>query len=133
MIDPALLRPGRFDKIIGISLPDETTRLEILKIHTGKVPLAADVDLSQLARKTDNFSGADLAALCNEAVLSSIEESLPSLQNVETEEDYSSYTVNAENFEAAYQKLLSTRKPGRISSSERTKAMQEEIDRVSFF
>jgi len=41
--------------------------------------------------------------------------------------------VNAENFEAAYQKLLSTRKPGRISSSERTKAMQEEIDRVSFF
>ena len=132
MIDPALLRPGRFDKIIGIDLPDETSRLAILKIHTSKVPLAADVDISQLARKTDNFSGADLAALCNEAVMISIEESLPTLQNADMEEDYSSYTVNADNFESAYQKLLSTRKTGRISSSERTQAMQEEIDRVSF-
>ncbi|MHA1995183.1 MAG: CDC48 family AAA ATPase [Candidatus Hodarchaeales archaeon] len=132
MIDPALLRPGRFDKIIGISLPDETTRLEILNIHTGKVPLSSDVDLSQLARKTDNFSGADLAALCNEAVMASIEESLPTLQNADENEDYSSYTVNAENFESAYQKLLSTRKAGRVSPSERTQAMQEEIDRVSF-
>ena len=132
MIDPALLRPGRFDKIIGIDLPNETSRLAILKIHTSKVPLATDVDISQLARKTDNFSGADLAALCNEAVMIRIEESLPSLQSADTEEDYSSYLVNAENFESAYQKLLSTRKTGRISPSERTQAMQEEIDRVSF-
>ncbi|MHA2096338.1 MAG: CDC48 family AAA ATPase, partial [Candidatus Hodarchaeales archaeon] len=132
MIDPALLRPGRFDKIIGISIPDESTRLEILKIHTSKVPLAADVELSPLARRTDNFSGADLAALCNEAVLFSIEEALPTLPKADAKEDYTSYTVNAENFESAYQKPLSTRKPGRVSSSDRTQAMQEEIDRVSF-
>ena len=131
MIDPALLRPGRFDKIISIGLPDEDSRKAILGIHTKNVPVATDVDLGELARKTDHFSGADLAALCNEAVLLAIEESLPSL-NENSENDYSSYTVSKEHFSKAYQKLLSTRKAGRITPSEKTQAMQEEIDRMSF-
>jgi transitional endoplasmic reticulum ATPase len=131
MIDPALVRPGRFDKIIGFGLPDEDSRKAILEIHTKNVPIAEDVDLAELARKTEHFSGADIAALCNEAVLMAIEASLPSLQDT-SENEYSSYTVSKEYFMKAYQKLLSTRKAGRITSSDKTQAMQEEIDRMSF-
>ncbi|WP_337860325.1 VCP-like ATPase [Ferroplasma sp.] len=67
IIDPALLRAGRFDKIIYIPPPDEDGRLKILKVHTKKMPLAADVDLKDIARKTDGYVGADLENLCREA------------------------------------------------------------------
>ena len=66
-VDPALLRPGRFDSLIHVGLPDEAGRHQILSIHTSKMPLAADVDLQALAAQTDGFSGAELAALCREA------------------------------------------------------------------
>ncbi len=133
MIDPALLRPGRFDKIISIGLPDETSRLEILKIHSAKIPLANDVDLQKLSRKTENFSGADISALCNEAVMIAIEGYLPDLDQEIPEDKISTYKVSVQNFEDAYKKLLSTRKAGRIISPiDKTRAMQEEIDRVSF-
>ena len=133
MIDPALLRPGRFDKIISIGLPDEVSRLEIFKIHSAKIPLADDVDLQKLSVKTENFSGADISALCNEAVMIAIEEYIPELDQEISEEKMSKSIVSVRNFEDAYKKLLSTRKAGRISSpSEKTRAMQEEIDRVSF-
>jgi transitional endoplasmic reticulum ATPase len=69
MIDPALLRPGRFDRLILISAPDEKARLEILKIHTKGMPLAKDVDLKQLAKETEGYAGSDLAALCREAAM----------------------------------------------------------------
>jgi transitional endoplasmic reticulum ATPase len=72
MLDPALLRPGRFDRLVKIPTPDMEGRRQILKIHTAKKPLAADVDLEELARKTDGYSGADLAALTNEAVMLAI-------------------------------------------------------------
>jgi len=68
-IDPALLRPGRFDKIIEIPMPDEDTRIAIFKVHTKKVPLGDDVDLAILARGTPGLAGADLANLVNEAAL----------------------------------------------------------------
>lgn len=69
VLDPALLRPGRFDRSVMVSLPEVQGRLEILKVHSTKVPLAKDVDLSVLARGTVGFSGADLANLVNEAGL----------------------------------------------------------------
>jgi cell division protease FtsH len=69
VLDPALLRPGRFDRRIVVSRPDLNGRTEILKVHTAKVTLAADADLSVLARSTPGFSGADLANLVNEAAL----------------------------------------------------------------
>jgi cell division protease FtsH len=69
VLDPALLRPGRFDRQIIIHPPDHPGRVEILKVHTRKVPLATDVDLAQLASATPGMTGADLENLVNEAAL----------------------------------------------------------------
>jgi len=69
VLDPALLRPGRFDRQVTVGLPDRTGRLAILKIHTRGKPLSADVNLENLAKGTIGFSGADLANLANEAAL----------------------------------------------------------------
>ncbi len=69
VLDPALLRPGRFDRRVVVSLPDVRGREEILVVHTKKVPLAGDVELAVLARGTPGFSGADLENLVNEAAL----------------------------------------------------------------
>ncbi len=74
LIDPALLRPGRFDKLIEVPVPDEKARLEILKVHTKRMPLADDVDLEKLAKMTENYSGADLAALVREAGMNALRE-----------------------------------------------------------
>src|SRR6202521_985155 len=70
VLDPALLRPGRFDRQVVVHRPDVRGREEILRVHTRKIPLADDVDLSVLARGTPGFSGADLANMVNEAALS---------------------------------------------------------------
>jgi cell division protease FtsH len=69
VLDPALLRPGRFDRQVVVPLPDVKGRLEIIKVHSKKVPLEEDVELETLARGTPGFSGADLANLINEAAL----------------------------------------------------------------
>ena len=69
VLDPALLRPGRFDRQVVVSRPDVRGREEILRVHTRKIPLADDVDLSVLARGTPGFSGADLANMVNESAL----------------------------------------------------------------
>ena len=69
VLDPALLRPGRFDRQIVVHAPDRKGRAEILKVHTRQVPLASDVDLDQLAAATPGMTGADLANLVNEAAL----------------------------------------------------------------
>jgi transitional endoplasmic reticulum ATPase len=67
ILDPAMLRPGRFDRLIYVPAPDEDSRLEIFKIYTKEMPLADDVDLNSLARETKGYSGADIASLCREA------------------------------------------------------------------
>ena len=69
VLDPALLRPGRFDRQVTVGLPDYTGRVGILKLHTRRLKLADDVDLETLAAATPGFSGAELANLCNEAAL----------------------------------------------------------------
>jgi len=69
VLDPALLRPGRFDRRVVVARPDIKGREEILRVHTRKVPLSEDVELSVIARGTPGFSGADLANLVNEAAL----------------------------------------------------------------
>ena len=68
IVDPALLRAGRFDKLVQIPLPDKPARKEILKIHTKGVPIAKDVDLDSVVEMTEGFSGADMASLTNTAV-----------------------------------------------------------------
>jgi transitional endoplasmic reticulum ATPase len=79
-IDPALRRPGRFDREIEIGVPDRTGRLDILKIHTRNMPLAKDVEIEKLADVTHGFVGADLAALSKEAAMSVIRRLVPDLK-----------------------------------------------------
>ncbi len=67
MLDPALLRPGRFDRIMAVPLPDEKARFEIIRIHSSRMHLAPDVSIEELTRMTDNTTGAELQAICREA------------------------------------------------------------------
>ncbi|MEK6945265.1 MAG: CDC48 family AAA ATPase [Nanoarchaeota archaeon] len=75
ILDPALLRPGRFDKILLVNSANEEGRLKVLEIHTKKMPLAKGVDLNDLAKKTDGYTGADLEALVREAAMLALRES----------------------------------------------------------
>ncbi len=74
ILDPALLRPGRFDRLIYVPPPDYKARIEIFKVHTKKMPLAPDVDLEELARRTEGYTGADIAAVCREAAILALRE-----------------------------------------------------------
>ena len=72
IVDPAILRPGRFDRIIEVPLPDTKGRSNIFKIHTKKKPLAKDVDLEKIVERTDGFSGAEIAAVANRAGITAL-------------------------------------------------------------
>ncbi len=79
VLDPALRRPGRFDREIAISIPDKNGRLEILQIHTRGMPMAEAVDLEKLAQITHGFVGADLEALCREAAMITLRKIMPDI------------------------------------------------------
>ena len=72
LVDPALLRPGRFDELVYVGPPDQTGREHILKIHTRDMPMAADVDLAKIANKTNRFTGADLEDIVRRAGLNAL-------------------------------------------------------------
>jgi transitional endoplasmic reticulum ATPase len=78
MLDPAVLRPGRFDRILLVSAPSEEGRLAILKVHTKKMPLAKNIDLALFAKKTEGYTGADMEAVVREAGLLSLREDIDS-------------------------------------------------------
>ncbi|HEX8309161.1 MAG TPA: CDC48 family AAA ATPase [Allosphingosinicella sp.] len=80
LIDPALLRPGRFDELIYVAVPNEAGRRKILSIHTAKMPLAEDVDLDSFAARTDRFTGADLEDLVRRAGLFALRRSIDAVQ-----------------------------------------------------
>jgi transitional endoplasmic reticulum ATPase len=84
LIDPALLRAGRFDLLIELPLPDEEARMEILSVHTRKKPLAKDVSLKKYAQETDGFTGADLESACNRAAILAIRDFVGKDQDVST-------------------------------------------------
>ena len=92
ILDPSLLRPGRFDSRILVPAPDRDARLEIFKIHTRNMPLH-DVDLEELANKTNGYSGADIEAVCREAAMIALRENIKSDR------------VTGENFERALKKI----------------------------
>lgn len=81
MLDPALLRPGRFDRQVRVELPDRQGRLEILRLHTRNKPLAGDVNLEQIARETFGFSGAHLESLANEAAILAMREGVAQIHH----------------------------------------------------
>ena len=76
IIDPGLMRPGRFDRHIKVDTPDEKARLEIFKVHTKDMPLAKDVKLSKLAKNSDGYVGADIEAVCREAAMLTLRDNL---------------------------------------------------------
>ena len=75
ILDPALTRPGRFDRLVRIGLPDEVGRLAILRVHTRKLQLGSDVDLRAVAFASVGYSGAEIAALANEAAIRAVRRS----------------------------------------------------------
>ncbi len=86
VLDPALIRPGRFDRQIAVPLPDVKGRLEILKVHSKKVKLGPNVELEKIARGTPMFSGADLAAIINEAAIGATMENKDFIEHEDLEE-----------------------------------------------
>jgi transitional endoplasmic reticulum ATPase len=104
IIDPALLRPGRFDRSIYVPPPDLEARVEIFKIHTHGKPLADDVDLDELSKKTENFTGADIAAVCNEAVMLAIRDYISGGGKMDKEE-LSKSKVEMKHFRTAMKKI----------------------------
>lgn len=104
LVDPALLRAGRFDRHIFIAPPDLETRKEILKIHTRKKPLAPDVDLDEIARRTDRYTGAELAAVCNEAAMLAIREVATQIPTLD-EATLKKVRISRKQFEAALKKV----------------------------
>ena len=85
VLDPALLRPGRFDRQVVVNRPDLKGRSEILKVHTKKVPIATNVELEKIARGTPGFSGADLENLVNEAALWAARQNKKEVENIDFE------------------------------------------------
>jgi len=96
ILDPALLRPGRFDRQVTVDLPDIKGRTEILNVHAAKVPLAEDVYLELIARGTPGFSGADLANLVNEAALIAASKNKTALEMLDFEEAKDKLTLGKE-------------------------------------
>ncbi|MHA1209344.1 MAG: CDC48 family AAA ATPase [Candidatus Freyarchaeota archaeon] len=105
IVDPALLRPGRFDRIIHIPIPDQKARLEIFRIHTANSPLDPEVDLKELAERTEGYTGADISSVCNEAVMFAIREYIMDNQIDEKTEDFRKYTIKRRHFEKALERV----------------------------
>ncbi len=107
-LDPALRRPGRFDREITLPIPDQRGRLEILNIHTRGMPLSTDVSLEKLSEITHGFVGADLEALCREAAMSAIRQIIPSIDFEQSEipfEKLLALEVTMDNFREALREV----------------------------
>jgi transitional endoplasmic reticulum ATPase len=109
-MDPALLRPGRFDEVVLVPPPDEDARKEILRVHVGHMALDDNVKLGQLAKKTEGYSGADIEVLCRKAGM------------IALHEDMEISKVSYMHFEAALKKI-------NPSTTSKTKEYYEEIAR----
>src|SRR5438034_1355571 len=106
IIDSALLRPGRFDRLLFVPPPDLEARKQIFKIHTSKTPLAEDVKPDELARKTEGYTGADIASICNTAVMLSIKEHIGKAKDPEdAKKRAKGLKVARRDFDEAMQKV----------------------------
>jgi transitional endoplasmic reticulum ATPase len=106
IVDPALLRPGRFDRMLLVPPPDLEARKQIFRIHTKKTPLAEDVKPDELARKTEGYTGADIASICNTAVMLSIKEHIGKAKDPEdAKKKAKGLKVARRHFDDAMQKV----------------------------
>ncbi|MFZ6016276.1 MAG: CDC48 family AAA ATPase [Nitrospirota bacterium] len=101
MLDPAVLRPGRFDLLLEFPIPDEATRLEIFKIHTKGKPLDKDVDLKELVNKTDTLTGADIEAICRQASMLAIREFLQKVKGKPDKKAIEEFSIKKKHFDEA--------------------------------
>ncbi|MCZ7397902.1 MAG: CDC48 family AAA ATPase [Candidatus Methanoperedens sp.] len=120
IIDPALLRPGRLDRLVYVAPPDERSRHEIFKIHLADKPLGNDVDIEKLSEDTESFTGADIASVCNEATMLAIREYVNSGKSTD-EASISDLKVGYHHFRDAMAKL----KPQSKKEMEKYKKLSE--------
>ena len=106
IIDPALLRPGRFDRILYVPPPDRESRIQIIKIHTKKKPLGEDFNIEDLADKTDGYTGADIASLSSAAVMLALREHITKYpDSKEAEKQAKDLKINMKHFDDAMKKI----------------------------
>ncbi len=106
IIDAALLRPGRFDRLLYVPPPDKEARMQILKIHTSKKPLADDVNIETVANQTEGYTGADIAALASAAVMLALREHIDKYKDPKKAESAKNeIKVHMKNFEEAMKKI----------------------------
>jgi transitional endoplasmic reticulum ATPase len=128
IIDPALLRPGRFDRLLYISPPDLESRKQIIKIHTKKKPLADDVKIDELARKMDGYTGADIAAVASAAVMLALREHISKYKDPQRAEKMAKeLKINMHDFEEAMTKI----RPLSAQELEMYKKIAEQFGRPS--
>ncbi|WP_253738682.1 CDC48 family AAA ATPase [Halohasta salina] len=122
LIDSALLRPGRLDRHVHVPVPDEEARRKIFEVHTDEKPLADDVDLDALARKTEGYVGADIEAVCREASMAASREFIGSVDHEEVAESVGNVRVTMAHFEDALDEVTASVTP-------ETRERYEEIER----
>ena len=121
LIDSALLRPGRLDRHVHVPVPDEGARRAIFAVHTEHKPLADDVDLDELARRTDGYVGADIEAVCREASMAATREFINSVSPEDTGTSVGNVLVTMDHFEQALEEV-------RASVDEETRDRYEQIE-----
>jgi len=106
IIDSALLRPGRFDRLLFVPPPDLEARKQIFKIHTAKTPLAEDVNVEDYAKRTDGYTGADIASVANTAVMLALREHISKAKNPEdAKKRVKGLKVGRKHFDEALMKI----------------------------
>ena len=108
LIDPALVRPGRLDRHIHVPVPDEEARRKILDVHTRDKPLAEDVDLDSLARRTEGYVGADLEALTREASMAATREFIDSVNPDDVDDSVGNVRITSDHFEQALDDVVAS-------------------------
>ena len=123
LIDPALLRPGRLDRHIHVPVPDEEGRRRIFEVHTRSKPLADDVDLDDLAARTDGYVGADIEAVCREASMFATREFINSVEPADIDDSVGNIRVTADHFDRALEEV-------RPSVDDDTRERYEEVEEM---
>ncbi|MEF8856476.1 MAG: AAA family ATPase, partial [Haloplanus sp.] len=121
LIDSALLRPGRLDRHVHVPVPDEAARRAIFEVHTRNKPLADDVDLDELARRTENYVGADVEAVCREASMAASREFIHSVSREEIGDSLGNVRITMDHFEQALDEVTA-------SVDEKTRERYSEIE-----
>jgi transitional endoplasmic reticulum ATPase len=122
LIDSALLRPGRLDRHVHVPVPDEDARRKIFEVHTEHKPLADDVDLDALARRTEGYVGADIEAVCREASMAASREFIETVSPEDIETSVENVRVSMDHFESALDEV-------NPSVTDETRQRYEEIER----